>query len=283
MIIKTKHKMLLARVALIFVMTARRLAGRTAITQVSRRGLRWELDLQEGIDFSIWLIGSFEPETVRCYQRLIRPGDVVLDIGANIGAHTLPLAQAVGPAGRVIAFEPTDFAFAKLTRNTALNPTLAGRIQCRQYLLGDSESASTAGTALYSSWPLKDADDRHHLHQGQLMTTAGAEAHTLDAALAAAGVQRLDCIKLDIDGAECALLRGAHASLTRWHPVIVMELAPYVLEEKGASLEELLDLLRVHDYVLTDAATGKVLSMDATQLKAIIPDGASLNVVARKS
>jgi len=281
MIIKTKRKMLLARAVQSVVMLARRLTGRGATTQVTRKGLRWELDLQEGIDFSIWLLGAFEPETVRCYRRLVQPGDVVLDIGANIGAHTLPLAQAVGPAGRVIAFEPTDYAFAKLTGNAALNPDLAGRILCLQFLLGDANRPDVPTARLYSSWPLKDAAGLHHLHQGRLMTTDGARAHTLDTALAAARLSRLDCIKLDIDGAEVAMLRGARESLTRWHPTIVMELAPYVLEEKGASLDELIGLLKDYGYLLTDANTGKTLVMDATLLKSLIPPGASLNVVAR--
>ena len=281
MIIKTKRKMLLARGVQSIVMAARRLIGRGETTQVTRQGLRWELDLREGIDFSIWLLGAFEPETVRCYQRLIRSGDVVLDIGANIGAHTLHLARTVGPAGRVIAFEPTDYAFAKLTRNAALNPGLSGRIHCLQFLLGDTDQPDAPTAPLYSSWPLKDEAGLHHLHQGRLMNTSGARAHTLDTALASAGLGRLDCIKLDIDGAEVAMLRGARESLTRWHPTIVMELAPYVLEEKGASLVELIALLQAYGYILTDANTGRTLAMDAALLQSLIPPGASLNVVAR--
>ena len=281
MIIKTKHKMLLARWAQMVVLAARRLAGRGAATLVSRRGIRWQLDLQEGIDFSIWLLGTFEPRTRRCYQRFIRPGDVVLDIGANIGAHTLPLAQAVGPTGRVVAFEPTDYAFAKLLHNASLNPALAGRIKCLQILLGDADLPAAVTDPLYSSWPLKNEAGLHRLHQGRLMTTTGARVHTLDTALAAAGLSRLDCIKLDIDGAECGMLRGAHATLARWHPVIVMELAPYMLKEQGASLGELIGLLKAHGYTLADDATGKPIEMDVPRLEAIIPHGASINVVAR--
>jgi FkbM family methyltransferase len=281
MIIKTKQKILLARWVQVIVMAVRRLTGRGPTTQVTRQGVRWELDLREGIDFSIWLLGSFEPETVRCYQRLIQPGHVVLDIGANIGAHTPHLAAGVGPSGRVLAFEPTDYAFAKLTRNVALNPELAGRIQCLQLLLGDTDDPDAPTASLYSSWPLKDESGTHHLHQGRLMTTTAARAVTLDTALAGVGLERLDCIKLDIDGAETAMLRGSRAMLTRWHPVIVMELAPYVLEEKGTSLAELIGLLRDYGYGLTDATTGKPLAMDAVALQAIIPPGASLNVVAR--
>lgn len=279
--LKTKQKIKLARLVQIVVLGARKLAGRNARTQVTRKHIAWELDLNEGIDFSIWLLGSFEPETVRCYQQIVRPGDAVLDIGANIGAHTPHLARCVGPQGRILAFEPTDYAFAKLTRNVALNPELAGRIQCLQLLLGDADAPAGPTASLYSSWPLKDEAGTHHLHQGKLMTTTGARALTLDTALATSGLNRLDCIKLDIDGAECAMLRGARATLTRWHPLIVMELAPYVLDEKGASLRELVQLLQGYGYSLADAASGQALVMDAAVLQAAIPPGASLNVVAR--
>ena len=60
--------------------------------------------------------GQYEPENLRAYRRVVQPGFVVLDIGANIGSHTLPLAQMVGPSGRVYSFEPTDYAFGKQRR-----------------------------------------------------------------------------------------------------------------------------------------------------------------------
>ncbi len=279
--LKTKQKIKLARLVQILVMAVRTVAGRGSHTRTTRSGLQWQLDLNEGIDFSIWLLGSFEPETVRCHRQIVRPGDVVLDIGANIGAHTLFLAQEVGPAGRVIAFEPTDYAFAKLNRNVGLNPGLSNRVQCLQFLLGEADLPGVTGKPLYSSWPLKEEGDLHHLHQGRLMTTTGASTRTLDSAIAGLALPRVDCIKLDIDGAECAMLRGASQVLTRWHPTIIMELAPYVLEEKGTSLGELVGLLATHGYGLADAASGRALAMDAVALQALIPPGASLNVVAR--
>lgn len=279
--LKTKQKIKLARLLQVVVIAARRLTGLGATACVERKGVRWELDLREGIDFSIWLLGSFEPKTIRCYQLLIKPGDVVLDIGANIGAHTPHLAKCTGPQGRVIAFEPTDYAFAKLNRNIALNPSLAGRIQCLQYLLGEADSADGPTASLYSSWPLKDEVNLHELHRGRLMSTQGASTRTLDSAIAALGLTQIDCIKLDIDGAECAMLLGARQMLTKWHPIIVMELAPYVLEEKGTSLAVLIGLLQEYGYGLSDAASGQALPMDAGRMQAAIPPGASLNVIAR--
>lgn len=85
--------------------------------RVRRDGIHWDLDLSEGIDFAIFLLGGLELRTLRLYRRLVQPGDTVLDVGANIGAHALPLARLVGASGRVVAFEPTQFAFCKLQRN----------------------------------------------------------------------------------------------------------------------------------------------------------------------
>lgn len=281
--LKTKQKMQLARFAQILALGARQLIGLGATARVERQGITWQLDLHEGIDFSIWLLHTYEPATVRSYLRIIQPGHVVLDIGANIGAHTLHLARAVGARGRVVAFEPTDYAFAKLAENLALNPALASRVGCKQFMLGDADAPLATTGPVYSSWPLKEEGELHDLHRGRLMTTNGASRRTLDSAVAEIGLSRVDCIKLDIDGHECAMLRGAREVLRRWHPTIIMELAPYVLEEHGASLGELLQLLAAHGYLLYHARADKMLTMDAPTLHEMIPPGASLNVVASAS
>ena len=281
--LKTKQKIALASLVQTIVMVVRRLIGKGSDAKVRRSNVEWDLDLREGIDFSIWLLGSFEPETVRCYRKILKVGDVVLDIGANIGAHTLLLAQAVGADGDVYAFEPTDYAFAKLSKNSLLNPGLANRIHCIQCMLVDQEVAGQPTPGLYSSWPLKEDAGLHELHQGRLMTTAGAEARTLDSVILSLKLDRVDCIKLDIDGFECGMMRGASEVLTRWQPIIIMELAPYALEEQGESLHNLIELLKKYGYVLFDLSKGSPLAMDSKKLVSLIPPGASLNVIARAS
>lgn len=260
-------------------MAFRRLGGKGSSTCVVRRGLRWHLDLGEGIDFAIWLLGRFEAETVRCYSSLLRSGDIVLDIGANIGAHTLPLAVSVGANGSVIAFEPTDYAFEKLRRNVAANPSIADRIQCVQAMLVDVD-CDQMPPPKYSSWPLAAARGAHPEHRGALMRCVRAQATTLDAILEAMSIDRVDCIKLDIDGDETKMLRGAKRTLDRWRPTVIMELAPYVLEEHGSSIEELLDILRERRYELTTLDRGRRISMDASDIRCMIPEGASINVLA---
>lgn len=107
---------------------------------------------------AIYVLGGCRLGTLRRYAQLIKPGDVVFDIGANVGAHTLPLAQLVGVTGRVYSFEPTAYAFAKQQANIALNPSLVSRISAHQMMLMADESVSLP-ESVYSSWPLEGAAD----------------------------------------------------------------------------------------------------------------------------
>lgn len=277
----TKQKLTIARIIHATVMAGRSIAGLPPVTTVTRRKLRWVLDLREVIDFSIWLVGSFEPGTVRAYRRLLRPGQIVLDIGANIGAHTLHFARAAGPDGKVYAFEPTDYAFAKLNANVAANPDLVSRVTACQIML--TERDGEAIPPLYSSWPLANEDNVHALHGGRLMPAGNARAMSLDTFLAEAGVGHVDLVKIDVDGFECGLLRGAQKTLAHMRPILVMELSPHQLDENDSSIGELVEVLKTAGYILEDLASGKPLPMSGSALGAMIPYGGSRNAIARPS
>src|SRR5436305_1431681 len=101
---KTVYKIGLARIAYRAIHLARAIVGQSDRCIVTRDGARYELDLSEGIDFAIYLGNMFERGTRNALRRLVEPSALVLDIGANIGAHTVLLAQLVGSKGRVLAF-----------------------------------------------------------------------------------------------------------------------------------------------------------------------------------
>jgi FkbM family methyltransferase len=267
------------RIASGIVRASRRLLGRGPELTTSRRGLRWRLDLREGIDFSIYLLGTFEPLTVRCYERVVKPGASVLDVGANIGAHTLRFAQLVGTTGRVVAVEPTRFAFDKLLANVALNPDLAPRIQALQRMLVAEPSEGLA-PAIYSSWPLVESGPLHAEHRGRLMNTTGAAAATLDATIHELGIQHADLIKLDVDGNELAVLRGAATTLARDAPDIVIELAPSLLAARPEEFGVLLGLLWDAGYRLRRLLSGRELPRNAAAIRALIPHAGSINALA---
>ncbi len=276
----TKTKVSLAGWAYRFVAFGRGLVGKNNSAIVRRRGIRWELDLSEGIDFSIYLLGAFEPGTTNTLQKLVKPGDIVFDIGANIGAHTLGLAQSVGPSGRVYAFEPADFAFAKLLRNLALNPELEARTNPEQLLLAATPSQK-AEREIYASWPLEKDDSVHPKHRGRLVSTAHARVDTLDVFVARQGIVRLNLIKMDVDGHELPVLQGGWETLRRFQPLLVMEMSPYVHAEQHHSFAEFIELLKSASYSLCNTDSGEAVPLDAVELQRLIPDGASINVVAR--
>ena len=275
----TKQKIRLARAAARLVNGARRGFGAGDNTEVRRDGLNWRLELGEGIDFAIYLLGAFERSTQRQYGRILKPGDVALDIGANIGAHTLPISRLVGTTGYVHAFEPTAFAFAKLEANIARNDQLAERIKANQILLSDG-GADTPPAALAASWPLGRRAGGHPLHGGHDMTTTGAQVETLDCYMARENVARIDFIKLDVDGNECQVLRGGMQTLQRFRPPIILELAPYIFSQDENSFEAFVGLLLGAGYRLSRAPGGALLPRDAAALARKIPDGFSINAWA---
>jgi FkbM family methyltransferase len=279
LILTTKLKVTLASIAYRTIAIGRGAIGKDDCANVRRGGAMWSLDLREGIDFSIYLLGAFEKSTVVTLQKLVRPGDTVFDIGANIGAHTLGMAQSVGPAGKVFAFEPTDFAFEKLKRNLALNPQLQARTSAHQILLAATSSAAL-DPQIYASWPLKTDDAVHPKHRGRLVTTANATIDTLDDFVEREGITRLDLIKIDVDGHEFPVLQGAVRTLTKFHPTLVMEMSPYVHAEHNKSFGDFVALLRDAGYSLRDVDTWNSLPLKAEELEALIPDGASINVIA---
>jgi FkbM family methyltransferase len=276
---KTIHKIAAARAIYHAVHAGRALLGRTDREIVVRDGVTYDLDLSQGIDFAIFLGNIYERQTKAALRKLVSPGSLVLDIGANIGAHTLHLAQLVGPNGRVIAFEPTDFAFRKLRRNLDLNPSLASRVEAHHCFLTASEGASVPN-AIYSSWPLAKEAGLHAQHLGREMQTESAQARSLDSILSERADRKVQLVKLDVDGFACDVLRGATAMLRGARPVFVMELAPYVLEERGTSLDELLSHFVPNGYVFYDERTRKPLPSSAGELQRMIANGAGINVIA---
>jgi FkbM family methyltransferase len=274
----TKTKIALAGLAYRTIAMSRGLLGKGRQVEVRRGGVRWCLDLEEGIDFSIYLLGAFERSTVATLRALVKPGDVVLDIGANIGAHTLGLAKNVGATGKVYAFEPADFAFQKLLRNLALNPELEQRTRASQVMLGSGADKPRSG--VYASWPLEKVDSVHPKHRGRFVSTQGASADTLDKFVEREKIGRIDFIKMDVDGNELPVLQGGRRVLREQRPTIVLEMSPYVHAEEQNSFAAMIELLKGLRYKIEDARNRKTLPLDAAALERLIPDGAGINVVA---
>jgi FkbM family methyltransferase len=246
----TAHKIRIASVLYRSLAALRAVGGATSdVVVCRRRGLRWRLDLSEGIDLSIYLFGQFERPVERLIARHLTPGMIALDIGANVGAHALPMAARVAPSGRVFAVEPTRWAYRRLVVNRRLNHHLEHVLIPVRAALGHTGSEPAE---YYASWNLKEQRGVHELHRGALRSAHGARGLTLDGLVAELELTRVDFIKLDVDGGECDVLSGGHDTLARMRPPILFEFCPYALEERGCSAARLLAMLQEHGYSFQD-------------------------------
>jgi FkbM family methyltransferase len=279
--ISTRSKIAIASTLSKIIRTSRAVLGLQNKTQFKRGGINWDLDLSQGIDFAIFLQGGFEPETIKTYKKHVVPGSVVLDIGANIGAHALPLASMVGNKGKVIAFEPTDYAYEKLTRNIELNQELKLRITAIQAMLVGSNQ-DIKPESIPSSWSLEqnDSSNKHPVHLGEYQSLEKARMLRLDDWCNEKKLDRLDLVKIDVDGYEIDVLKGAVNTLNKYTPIIMMEFMPYIFEERGHSFQQLLELLKSLKYHC-QIIDGPCVGLDKAILN-YIPTGGSINVILSK-
>lgn len=279
--LSTAGKVRIARILYLLQRLARAPFGSPDQVKVRRHGVVWNLDLREGIDLTIYLAGAFERDTLKALESLVQPGATVLDVGANIGAHTLHLARLVGEQGRVIAFEPTDFAIAKLRSNLQANPELERRVVVHQgFLVGDT--AARLAPAIASSWPVDGTAADNAEMGSRAMSVSGASAMSLDSVMASCEDPDVQLIKMDVDGHELDVLEGGRLLLEKRRPIIVMELAPYVFRPPQ-KFDAMVNVLTGMDYVFQPLGSLRTLPSDPERLRAAIPKNGSVNVVALPS
>jgi FkbM family methyltransferase len=287
MVITTKAKLRIARLLSRALVGLRTLLGLSSTVRARRNGLLWELDLNEGVDLAIYL-GLYQRIPEQILKSELMPGASVIDIGANIGAHTLTLVRAVGPKGQVIAVEPTAYAFNKLKKNLELNGISGDRVIAVQCALDSGAGSSNSERKFYSRWPLNAADgDLHAEHMGKYESASGARFAALDKVLdelRSAGKLRgpITFAKLDVDGHELDVLKGAQKLLAEDRPAFLMEVAPHVQDEVPGRFEELVEILHRFGYRFETGEHGKLLPNSALALRALIPFGASIDAIVRR-
>lgn len=146
----------------------------------------------------------------------VRPGDTVVDAGANIGLFTVPLARAVGPTGRVIAIEPSASSAERLRRNVALNRLT--NVQIEAAAVGDTSERVEFFVAADSAYSGLQPDER-----SPATATTTVQMVTVDAVWESAGRPCVTLLKLDVEGAEARALAGAEELLAACRPAVLLE------------------------------------------------------------
>lgn len=182
-----------------------------------------------------YFFAEFEPLTVTLFRESLRPGSVVLDIGAHIGYYSVLAAQAVGSEGRVFAFEPGPDNFEILERNIAINAF--------RNVQPFRQAVSNKGGL--RPFVLSEPSDRQGFYPHPFASTVQTclvECVTVDSFL---GNRPVDVVKIDVEGGEISVLEGMQQTLAR-NPKIVLflELNPPCLRAAGHTAADLLRVLR---------------------------------------
>ena len=225
-------------------------------TVSTRHGFAMHLTLSELVDREIYCQGVWEPLATRLFGQVLRPGDVVADVGANIGWFSLLASRLTGPRGRVHAFEVNPRTFALLGENLALNS--AANVE--PYLLAVGERAGRASVVQ------REPGNRGADCAGpDLGGPASVPMARLDSVLAG---QALRLIKLDIEGWEAKALRGASGLLDKaGGPDLLFEFTPDFLRAAGDDPAELLRWLTALDYRLSVITPDGLQELDGGVLK----------------
>jgi FkbM family methyltransferase len=221
-------------------------------------GYMFPVDRGTLLGWSVHFFGTYEPEVQTEIRRHVKAGAIAIDVGANVGWHTLLMAARTGSTGRVYAFEPNDSTRQRLV--SAVEANDLGHVTVDGRAVADLEGTSGFqaplaghvwdGTGRLIAGPAKDRREERQTQEGQERQTMAIECTTLDAFVADRHIERLAFVKIDVEGWELSVLRGAHHVLRALRPVVVFEYDPAYVSRSGAAPEDLMQWWSDADYEL---------------------------------
>ncbi|MGF1491706.1 MAG: FkbM family methyltransferase [Microcoleaceae cyanobacterium] len=203
---------------------------------------------------------DYEPELLYL-EKVLSPGKVFIDGGANLGIYTVAAAKLVGDSGRVLSFEPGQETFATLEHNIKINQFK----QANAFPLALSDQVGTA--RLYH---IADASNSFSLGKSGDPDVGYEEISTttIQHVVEQEGLDRVDMIKLDVEGAEELVLRGSRALIEKMRPVILFEVSVGGTRRLGLSEHGVFDLLRElhYKFFTVDKNSGQLVALDSPKL-----------------
>ncbi|MBU1171559.1 MAG: FkbM family methyltransferase [Proteobacteria bacterium] len=273
---QTRIKLFFARILYILI----RIFLRSNLVHVKRHGIHYLLDISEGIELSIFIFGRFQNIILKNRFYTLPQDAVIFDVGANIGSMSLAFSQNA-PQGHVYAFEPTDYAFKKLLKNLDLNPKLKSRITTAK-CFASNKSLYAPMLMATSSWKTNHFFSKGHpVHGGITKSSGNAPSITLDDYCLKQAISRLDLIKIDTEGQELDVIKGAMSCIRRFKPIIIFEAGQYIMDENGFDFKDIERVLEELNYRFYSLQSG----MEITGLndQTIIPRLSTIDIIARPS
>jgi FkbM family methyltransferase len=199
------------------------------------------LDSKDALGLST--IGTSEMTVTKLVKNLVKNGDVAVDIGANIGYYTLLLAKLVGRSGEAIAFEPDPDNFQLLKKSVIVNSYTNTTLESKAV-------SNTVGAVTFYRSLLSAAEGK--LYDSDNCEPVQVEAVTLDSYFAGYDGS-IDFIKMDAEGSEASILKGADSVLRKSpHVKIITEFSPTGIMSCGDDPGEFLDILSAYGFSFYD-------------------------------
>jgi len=189
------------------------------------------LHRQDYIQLMVRYHGIFEPHCIRIMEKILGSGSTFLDIGANIGVHSLFASTMVKSTGKVISIEAESENFEILNRN--ISHSNAGNVTALHYAVG--EAPGTVSMHL----PIHGNSGMYQVKHGGNDEVATVPMRTIDFILGELKVEKVDLLKMDIEGSEFAAIRGARATLQQLRMPILIEINRAALGQFNTSPKEL--------------------------------------------
>jgi FkbM family methyltransferase len=225
------------------------------ITTKLSHGHKMELNISEFLQAHLYLFGSYELPTIRFIRRYLRPGNVVLDVGAQIGYLTIEMATAAAGQSHVYSFEPEPRNIERFNINIGLNAL------ANVELIPKALSNEPSTIKLYLS-----ADHNAGTHStiptdpNVTSDFVEVEATTIDHFIADHQLTSADLIKIDVEGAELEVVRGATASMRDLKPTFIIELSEGIQRSRSFSTVEFKELMQSFNYTaFTIADSGDLI------------------------
>ncbi|HUK36047.1 MAG TPA: FkbM family methyltransferase, partial [Vicinamibacterales bacterium] len=215
------------------------------------------LDPEDYVSNEILRTGRWEHESWEAIRPYLPQDAVFVDVGAHIGYYSLKAAAVLGPRGRVIAVEPNPPTVRELRDNIAASN--AAHVHVYPVACSDKESTLVLYAAPRANTGQSSLSRANAGQEGAVAAEYKVPARPLDAIVLEDGVRRVDVIKVDVEGAEMLVMRGAGWTLDRFHPVVMVELIEKQLQAMGTSTAEVRAFFAAHGYVERVAITDNVV------------------------
>lgn len=220
-----------------------------SIRKIQHNGINYELDISDIMDWYVYF--GFKDSARSKLYSLVNKGDIIFDVGANIGCTSLNFAKLIGKGGIIHSFEPDPINHNSIQKNISLNNF--DNIILNKLGLGNEKGSFK----IYTVDKNNKGMNRIVEFPDSIEDFKEIQVTTIDKYVRKNNIQKIDLIKIDVEGFELKVLKGSAEVLNNFHPSLFIELDNKNLKEQGSNAKDLIEYLLDNKYEIFHAETNE--------------------------